>query len=759
MQAALYRNRKRRIARQTPNAPILISVLPASGSEDGGTAIVLTGHFFTADATVDINGVACTSVVFVSDTTINCTTPATVPANTPGFEDITVTQATGASTLTLGYRYLSDAPLITSITPDHGPLVGGQAVAILGEFFDPTTGVTIDGDACTSIVVIDEENITCVTPSNLGAGFKDVEVLTPGVGSDQLLLGYEYLPVPSITSLDVACGPLVGGTAVTITGTNFVNENLTVEFDGVPATGIVFQNSTTIDCITPAGSAGSVQVDVSCIAGDAALADGFEYVAVPILTSLDVTCGPLAGGTSITLTGMFNAQDLAVEFDGVAATSVVWVNSTTVTCDTPAGTTGDVDVEVFDCGGSDTLLAAFEYIPVPIVSSLDVVCGPIAGSTAITITGSFFNPANLTVEFDGVTATSIVFVNDTTITCVTPAVSAGDADVTVTHCGGSGTLINGYEFVAEPTITSIDIVIGTENGGTAVVLTGTFHDSITTLEFGGEQASSVVYVNATTVNCVTPDYSGVMGVPITELVNIEIADCGGSGELVNGFTFHHDPEYVSINPTFISECDTPGGIVTITGDYFTNTGDMQVEFGDPGIPVAHTYVSQTSITVTRAAILAAFPGFLDGDLLDVHVLNQYGGATGIDQLTLFAMSWAPTLHVLIGTATNHASSTRHIAAFHEWTNGVLTFTRVWFTDHMHQDLLINASAIESGINLSPCPHVVKQTRLLDGSTLYFVEEHVCSIEEWQKKSMLMTKGHWVFHLGSTYSSVLTLLTT
>jgi len=55
-------------------APTYTSVSPTSGPQAGGTAITIAGNGFVAGATVDIDGVPCTSLTVVSATSITCTT-------------------------------------------------------------------------------------------------------------------------------------------------------------------------------------------------------------------------------------------------------------------------------------------------------------------------------------------------------------------------------------------------------------------------------------------------------------------------------------------------------------------------------------------------------------------------------------------------------------------------------------------------------------------------------------------------------------
>mgnify|MGYP003694103587 CR=1 FL=1 len=68
-------------------------------------------------------------------------------------------------------------------------------------------------------------------------------------------------PSPTVSSVAPTSGPIAGGTAITITGTNFVS-GATVSVGGTAATGVTVVNSTTMTATTPAHSAGAVSVTV-----------------------------------------------------------------------------------------------------------------------------------------------------------------------------------------------------------------------------------------------------------------------------------------------------------------------------------------------------------------------------------------------------------------------------------------------------------------------------------------------------------------
>jgi len=81
----------------------------------------------------------------------------------------------------------------------------------------------------------------------------------------------------------------------------------------------------------------------------------------PTVASCSPDSGPEAGGTAITITGTNLMGVLTVTIDGQDATSVVAVNDTTITCVTPAGTAGAVDVVVETSSGTGTGSGAFTY--------------------------------------------------------------------------------------------------------------------------------------------------------------------------------------------------------------------------------------------------------------------------------------------------------------------------------------------------------------------------------------------------------------
>ncbi|MEI6274226.1 MAG: IPT/TIG domain-containing protein, partial [Phycisphaerae bacterium] len=147
----------------------------------------------------------------------------------------------------------------------------------------------------------------------------------------------------------------------------------------------------------------------------------------PTITTVSPTSGSAGGGTLITITGTNFIAGATVTVGGAAATSVVVVSATSITAQTPAGTTGAQDVTVTTGGGNVTAPGAFTYIILaPTIASVSPTSGSTLGGTVITITGANLTNASA-VTVGGNPATSVVVVDSTHVTAVTPAGAAGSA--------------------------------------------------------------------------------------------------------------------------------------------------------------------------------------------------------------------------------------------------------------------------------------------------------------------------------------------
>jgi hypothetical protein len=145
-------------------------------------------------------------------------------------------------------------------------------------------------------------------------------------------------PAPTVSSIAPTAGPIAGGTAVTVTGTNFFSA-VTVKINGVVCTGPAVVNSTSITCTTPAqGPGGPYTVSVQTGSGTGTSGAIFTYTSAPIISSISPLYG--AVGSTITVTGNnFSAAGLAITINGVACSASNYTSATQVSCTVPAGLT------------------------------------------------------------------------------------------------------------------------------------------------------------------------------------------------------------------------------------------------------------------------------------------------------------------------------------------------------------------------------------------------------------------------------------
>src|SRR5204863_3510206 len=100
-----------------------------------------------------------------------------------------------------------------------------------------------------------------------------------------------------------------------------------VTFGGIPATGLVYVNSTTVNCVTPAGAApGSVNVGLSTFGGTpVVLTNGYTYYNPPTIASIIPSRGSTNGGQTVTISGANFVSGMTVVNFGVAHATAVTV--------------------------------------------------------------------------------------------------------------------------------------------------------------------------------------------------------------------------------------------------------------------------------------------------------------------------------------------------------------------------------------------------------------------------------------------------
>lgn len=243
-------------------------ISPNQGPTSGGSTVTITGTNLANATRVNFNS-------NLGTITINTPTQVTVispPGNSVA--EVTVTTAGGTSN-PLNFYYI-EFPILVSLSTVSGQTAGGNTITLNGYNLLTASSVAFGANVATPTIISDSQ-ISVVVPS--GSGTVAVTVTT--VGGTTASLNYSYFDTPTITTIDPISGPVSGGTAVTITGTN-LSSTIQVTVGGTAASfGVI--NSTTVSIITPTGTVGAADVVVTTTAGSATAVGGFTYISEPAI--------------------------------------------------------------------------------------------------------------------------------------------------------------------------------------------------------------------------------------------------------------------------------------------------------------------------------------------------------------------------------------------------------------------------------------------------------------------------------------------
>ncbi len=584
-------------------APTVTGLGTSSGSTAGGASVVITGTNFSSGSTVSFGGFSA-SVVYTSSTSLT----ATAPALPVGTYDVTVTTPSDTSATSSSDVFTVTAaslPTVSSLGTTSGSSAGGTSVVITGTNFTGAVGVFFGDEPASSFTVTSSTSITATAPAQL-AGAVDVTVSTyagTSATSSSTQFSYSAASAAAVSGLSSSSGSTAGNDTITISGSNFTSAT-EVLFGGVDASSFTIVSSSSITAVTPPEFAGTVDLKVVTPSGNSASSSSDEYTfsaaTAPSVSSLSTSSGSTAGGDTITISGSNFDGLLGVSFGGVAAT-VTAATSTSVTVVSPSQAAGTVDVTVTTTAGTSTTVSADQFTynaaSAPSVSGLDVTSGPTTGDTTVTIQGSDFTGAS-EVDFGSVAA-AVNFVSDNVIVATAPAQAAGTVDVTVTTPSGTSSTSYADQFTysapSAPTISSLDTNSGSTAGGTAVTITGTGFDSLTTVDFGGVPAEPVILVSPTEIIATSPaETAGTIDVSVS---NENGTSALGSADRYT-FVAAAAPTVTGVSPTSVST----NGTTTVTISGTDLLGATAVTFGSmPGTIVSDTDTSLTATAPVQAA--------------------------------------------------------------------------------------------------------------------------------------------------------------
>jgi hypothetical protein len=326
-----------------------------------------------------------------ADVGVKCGLDTTTQAVPPPAGSSFVSAATG-------FQIPVQPPALTPITlsPDSGPLAGGNTVTITGSGFAAGDTVSFGATPAAAVTVVSPTTITATAPAG-SEGAVNVSVSDAGGNPVAASAEYGYLAAPTISSIDPT-NP-VTGEVITINGSDFVTGS-TVSFGTaagpVAATQVTVTAPGVMTAVAP-GAAAITSVTVTTPGGTAT----YTVPPQPTVTSVTPNSGPATGGNTVTINGTNFVPGDTVQFyfDG-NATNVTVVSPTQITATAPA-TPGDapdtVYVIVSSATGSSNGTSASQYTYLPVCSAPPSVTAPANAAVSVGATAGFSVTTNGTL--------------------------------------------------------------------------------------------------------------------------------------------------------------------------------------------------------------------------------------------------------------------------------------------------------------------------------------------------------------------------
>ncbi len=554
--------------------PYILGALPARGESGGGTWTTLRGSGFlrgVASSTTDaakltvltVGGSKVRDFQIIDDTLIDLRTPPG-PA---GAASITLENPRGLATCDACFAWFEPLTLRT-LSPELGPLAGGNTVTLVGSGFTGGTQVLIGGAASPQVTRVSSTELQVLVPRGRMADRVDVRVDGEG-GGGVLRRAYRYLEDLRITDLSPLTGPLAGGTSVVLTGQGFEGATA-VLFGGVPAASFTMESSTRITATMPPGvKPGAVDVRIVTPRDTWTVRGGFTYAdaAGPFaLYSVVPHVGTRADGT-VTLTGQgLDVPGLSVSFGGEPAALGTVTPTTAVVTVPPRGALPRV-VTVVATQGMASASLPDSYAYRLSLSAVTPPNGPVQGGTEVLLDGANL-PPDAVAYVGSLEASGISVLSETRLRLASPLGASGPAsDLRVQAASdpeNEAVLPAAFQYEAPLMLGQVEPAQGAIAGGTLVTVWGDGFGEGTTLTLGGKPARDLQVVGPHTLTCRTPPSS--MGA-------VEVAVARGSARavLAEGFTFFD-----------------PRGSGGLSGAPFTGTLNVTVldsSFGSYGAPV------------------------------------------------------------------------------------------------------------------------------------------------------------------------------
>lgn len=327
-------------------------IIPASGLITGGDIIEIFGKGFTTQSTVSFDGIPAEILsVDINQAKIRLKTPA----HTLGLADVFVRTSKSSAVLKNGFYYReNNDPILADISPNLGPVSGGNIVRLIGHGLDAPMARFFFGATEGSPILAESSFVDITVPAGV-LGSVDVIFQAGPQEINRLKGAYSYENDLIITSLTPASGPSVGGTQLQVIGEGFTG--LTEFKLGGRTLPFTVISDTEIHATTLPYLDGKVNLHIKRNGLHAKKQDAFIFMSTPEIWGFSPTRGARSGGTYVHIRGRGFFGNLGVQLDGISGSQIQRLDRNNIIFYTPPHVPGDAILKVT----TDTNIAEGPY--------------------------------------------------------------------------------------------------------------------------------------------------------------------------------------------------------------------------------------------------------------------------------------------------------------------------------------------------------------------------------------------------------------
>ena len=598
--------------------PAITNITPSSRTTLGTSSVTINGTDLSYNPVVTIDGSAVLITSYNNNQIV-----VTAPAHVAGDVQVVVTTAYGSSnSVTLKYI---NPPTIISISSSTGTTIGGELVTINGTDLSYNPIVTFDGSAAI-ITSYNNNQIVCTTPAQTAGDA--VIIIQTSYGSTTGL--FNYISPPAITSISSNTGSTLGGSSVTINGTD-LSYNTIVTFNGTLAT-INSVSNTQIVCITPAQTAGNAIITIQTTYGSTTT--NFNYISPPAYSSISQSTGSTLGTTSVIIYGNNLSYNPIVTFDGSAAV-ITDISNSQLICTPPAHAAGNVSITITTNYGSVVASGVYTYIAPPTISSVNPITGSTNGTTSVSLSGTNLQYVS-NAKFSNVSGTTSGSFSNGNYIVTAPSINSSNAPINSTifvnsPYGPSNSIA--FTYISPPTITSIVPSNISSINNKIVTINGTNLSYNPSITFNGYSATNINVINSQQIICNVPSNISISG-------NVNVVYTSTYGSTNFSFNYILPPNITSRTPVYVSTNGSTS--VTISGTDLNN--NTQVLFGS-------NVASITSINSNT--IVCNAPSVGQSGASNLTINTTYGTYFLSNAFTYF---YPPTITSIVADSTSTISN-------------------------------------------------------------------------------------------------------